>query len=189
MPSGPPATASRAASSLTMLKTTSAAAAASRGVACHVRPRSISGWAFDAVRLLPCSWCPAASRRPAIGPPIAPRPTNPTALIAFPRSACVPWSSPRGSMASGQICDDVRERPAAARQERELVARVAARLGGAQVAHEIDDRRQLVGLEAEQPLIVAERERADGVGADLRERLRHPAVLGEHPGALWQRQQ
>lgn len=82
MPSGPVAIAVSAASSLTMLNTTSAAAAASRGVACQVSPRSISGCAFDSVRLVPCTSCPAASRRPAIGPPIVPRPTNPTALIA-----------------------------------------------------------------------------------------------------------
>ena len=65
--------------------------------------------------------------------------------------------------ASGQVGHRVGERPAPAGEERQLRARVTARLGGAQVAHQVHDRHEVVGLEREQPFVVAERERADGV--------------------------
>ena len=44
--------------------------------------------------------------------------------------------------------------------ERHLLAHVPARVGGAQVAHQVDDPVQLVGLEGQHPLVVAEGERA-----------------------------
>src|ERR1700761_5600371 len=66
---------------------------------------------------------------------------------------------------------------------------MAARLGGTEVAHEIDDRRELIGLERKQPLIVAQPERADCVRSHLREGACHPAVLGEHLAALLRRQE
>ena len=56
----------------------------------------------------------------------------------------------------------------------------AGGLGGAQVAHEVDDAVQLVGLEGEHPLVVAEREAGDGVGPHVGVLARHLAVLGQH---------
>ena len=54
----------------------------------------------------------------------------------------------------------------------------------AQVAHEVDEVDELVRLERKDPLVVAERERGDGVGDDRAERGALAAVLGEHPAAL-----
>ena len=56
MPSGPEVTAASAASSVTMLNTTSAAAATSRGVSRQMRPLSISAPALDRVRFVPNTW-------------------------------------------------------------------------------------------------------------------------------------
>ena len=53
MPSGPAVIASSAPSSVTMLNTTSAAAATSRGVSRQMRPWSISALALDRVRFVP----------------------------------------------------------------------------------------------------------------------------------------
>ena len=50
--------------------------------------------------------------------------------------------------------------------------------------HQVDDAVELVGLEGQQPLVVAEREGGDGVGADVLVVARHLAVLGEHRAAL-----
>jgi hypothetical protein len=61
---------------------------------------------------------------------------------------------------------------------------VAAGVGAAQVTHEVDDAVQLVGLEGEQPLVVAEREAGHRVGAHVRVLAGHHAMLGEHPAAL-----
>jgi hypothetical protein len=61
---------------------------------------------------------------------------------------------------------------------------VSAGAGGAQVAHQVDDPVQLVGLEREDPLVVAERERRDRVGPHVRVATGQPAVLGEQFAAL-----
>src|SRR5665213_3654471 len=68
--------------------------------------------------------------------------------------------------------------------ERNLLAGMAARFGASQQAHEVDDRLELVALEREQPLIVAECKRADRVGSDLRPASAHDAVLAKHLGPL-----
>src|SRR4051794_27701081 len=60
---------------------------------------------------------------------------------------------------SRQECDQIRRADPPARVERQLLADVAARVRGAQVSHQVDDPVQLVGLEREHPLVVAERER------------------------------
>jgi hypothetical protein len=73
---------------------------------------------------------------------------------------------------------------AAAGVERHLLAHVAARLGAAQVTHEVDDPGEVVGLEREDPLVVAERERRDGVGADVGVLAGEHAVADEHVAAL-----
>ena len=59
-----------------MLNTTCAPAAASRGVSRQISPCPVSALALALVRLVPYTWLPG-SRRPAIGAPIDPRPTNP----------------------------------------------------------------------------------------------------------------
>ena len=68
--------------------------------------------------------------------------------------------------------------------ERDLLADVPAGAARAQVAHQVDDAVQLVGLEGEDPLVVAERERRHRVGPHVREVARHLAVLDEHVAAL-----
>ncbi len=75
---GPPAIASRAASSVTMLKTTLGGGRdlARRFAPDGGRARSAS-WALALVRFQPYTWWPAASSRLATRLPIAPRPTNP----------------------------------------------------------------------------------------------------------------
>ena len=50
--------------------------------------------------------------------------------------------------------------------------------------HQVDDPVELVGLEGEHPLVVAERERRDRVGPDVGVVPRHHAVLGEQAAAL-----
>ena len=79
IPSGPPVTAASASPSVTMLTMTSAASVTCRGVSHHRRPRPISGSAFALVRFVPYTRLPRESSRPAIWPPIAPRPTTPIA--------------------------------------------------------------------------------------------------------------
>ena len=49
-------------------------------------------------------------------------------------------------------------------EERRLLADVPARVGGAQVPHQVDDAVQLGRLERQDPLVVAERERRHRVG-------------------------
>jgi hypothetical protein len=86
MPSGPEVTASRAASSVTMLKITSASRATSRGVPRQTMPRAMSSLALAALRFVPYTWW-SWSRRPAIRLPMAPRPTKPIRVIdvTFPQ--------------------------------------------------------------------------------------------------------
>lgn len=83
-----------------------------------------------------------------------------------------------------QVGDDLGQRLADAGQERQLLARVEARLGAAQVAHQVDDPGELFGLEGEQPFVVAERETGDGVGADVRVVAAHHAVLAQQLAAF-----
>src|SRR5690348_18325144 len=87
IPSGPSVIAARAASSVTMLNTTAAPTAVSRGVSRQSIPCSMSALALALVRLVPCTWLPG-SRRPAMGAPIDPRPTNPILFISFPSVRC-----------------------------------------------------------------------------------------------------
>ena len=68
---------------------------------------------------------------------------------------------------------------AAARVERDLLAHVTARVGVAQVAHHVDQVDELVRLEREDPLVVAEAERRDRVGDDAAVGRALAAVLGE----------
>ncbi len=103
-PSEPAAIVSSAASSVTMLNTTSAVSATSRGVSRQTRPRSSSGSALALVRFQPTSGWPEASRRPATRPPIAPRPTNP--IVVMPPASPLHLRSVRGRPA-------VSSRPAA----------------------------------------------------------------------------
>ena len=58
----------------------------------------------------------------------------------------------------GQAVDQVGDRDPGAGVERHLLAHVAPGLGAAQVPHQVDDAVQLVGLEGQDPLVVAERE-------------------------------
>src|SRR3954471_16817835 len=72
--------------------------------------------------------------------------------------ARVRGTAARAGSAPGELAHRLGERAGPAGDERQLVAGVPARLGRAQVAHEVDDRRQVVGLEGQQPLVVPERE-------------------------------
>ncbi len=55
---------------------------------------------------------------------------------------------------------------------------------GPQLAHEVDDAVQLVGLEGEHPLVVAEREGRHGVGPHVGVLARHLPVLREQRSAV-----
>jgi len=68
--------------------------------------------------------------------------------------------------------------------ERDLDPYVAARLGGAQLAHQVDDAVQLIGLEREDPLVVAKSEGRDRVGAHVGVVTRCHPVLLEDVAAL-----
>src|SRR4051812_11550410 len=82
MPLGPVVIAASAASSVTMLNTTSAAAATFRGVSRQISPWSMSVAALALLRLVPYTRWPS-SRRSASGAPMAPRPTNPMVVMAL----------------------------------------------------------------------------------------------------------
>src|ERR671912_1992423 len=95
---------------------------------------------------------------------------------------CAP-SFPEGS-GSALAGEERAHRHARSGVERHLLAHVHPRPGRPELAHEVDDAVQLVGLEREDPLVVAQGERRDRVGADVREVARHPPVLDEHVTAL-----
>src|SRR5215216_4675848 len=63
-----------------------------------------------------------------------------------------------------QLGDELLHAHPWAGEERRLLTDVAARVGSAQVAHQVDDAVQLRRLERQDPLVVAERERRHGVG-------------------------
>src|SRR5262249_29545609 len=80
MPSPPSATALTAAASVTIENTTSAPAAAARGVGAKRIPAAMSGSAFALLRVQPVTEWPAAMSRGAMPAPIAPSPTKPMSM-------------------------------------------------------------------------------------------------------------
>ena len=86
--------------------------------------------------------------------------------------------------AQARLGDKLANRLAAAGVERDLLPGVQPRLRTAQVAHQVDDPVQLVGLEGEDPLVVVKREARHRVGPDVRVFARHHAVLGQQPATL-----
>src|SRR5690348_14713800 len=81
-PPGPSSTCSRSGVSDTHTSTASAFAAASAGDAARAAPASASGSSRSRVRLCTVTSWPAASRCPAIGAPIVPRPITATLIAA-----------------------------------------------------------------------------------------------------------
>src|SRR3954453_3674889 len=77
----------------------------------------------------------------------------------------------------GQVGHELRDRLAHAGVERHLLADGPAGGPRAQLAHEVDDAVQLVGLEREDPLVVAEGERRDRVGPHVGVAAGHLPVL------------
>ena len=80
-PSGPIHTARDASSSATMLRMTSAPAAASRGVAARTAPSASSACARSGLRFQTVSGNPAPTSRRAMPPPITPKPRTATLVI------------------------------------------------------------------------------------------------------------
>src|SRR5918994_1881237 len=78
IPSGPDATSSTAAVSVTIERTTSAPSATSRGVPATTIPLASRDSARPGLRFQPVTGWPAASSRSTILPPIEPSPTKPT---------------------------------------------------------------------------------------------------------------
>ncbi len=99
-PSGPKTTDSTAASSASMVNTTSAPRAASAGLEATRAPRCRMRSVRAKVRLKTASVCPAASRLSAMGSPMDPRPMNPRFMIdsASPGDA----GSPNGALHDGK---------------------------------------------------------------------------------------
>ena len=89
-PCSPSQIAREAASSATMLRTTSARAAASRGVAATWAPSAASDLARSGLRFHTVSGKPAPSRRRAMPEPMRPRPISAT------RVCCISYLQPRG---------------------------------------------------------------------------------------------
>ena len=85
-PSGPSSTAARAGGSATMVTTTSAPAAASRGVATTVAPSGFRASAFAAVRFCARTAYPALRTFLTIRPPMMPNPTKATVCPMMLRS-------------------------------------------------------------------------------------------------------
>src|SRR4051794_15409595 len=85
---------------------------------------------------------------------------------------------------SRQVGDELGDLLAGAGVERHLLADVPAGPAGPQLAHQVDDPVQLVGLEGEHPLVVAQRERGDGVRPHVRVAASLHAVLLEHVAPL-----
>ena len=69
-------------------------------------------------------------------------------------------------------------------EERNFLPHMHSRAGRAQMTHQVDGVVQLVGLQREQPLVVAERERGHRVGQHLVVFAAHHAVLDQHAAAL-----
>src|SRR4051812_27860483 len=67
---------------------------------------------------------------------------------------------------SGEAGEEVGDGGAGAGVEGHLLAHVEPCLGASEVSHQVDDARQVVGLEGEHPLVVAEGEAGDRVGPD-----------------------
>ncbi len=95
-------------------------------------------------------------------------------MASAPRRLCrrrpagpPPWVDATAAERSAPVGDDVDELAARARVERDLLAHVQAGLRVAQIAHEVDDAVELLGLEGERPFVVAERERGDRVRLDV----------------------
>ncbi len=78
-----------------------------------------------------------------------------------------------------QVGEDVRQRTAQAGDERQLVAGVPAGLRPTEMADQVDDPGEVVGLERQQPLVVAQPERAHGVRAHVGVVTAHHPVLHE----------
>src|SRR4051794_37348414 len=89
MPSSPSAAAFSARASVSIEKTTSAPAAASRGVSAERMPASTSGSAFARVLFQPVTSRSAARSRRTMPLPIAPRPTNATRIAREPKRLLV----------------------------------------------------------------------------------------------------
>ena len=58
--------------------------------------------------------------------------------------------------ASGQSLDELADLDPRPGEERDLFPDVQPGFGGPQVPHQVDEARQLVGLEPQQPLVVAD---------------------------------
>src|SRR5208282_773718 len=82
-------------------------------------------------------------------------------------SRCSPGRAHNGS-GSGQAGDELANGLAAAGVERDLDPGMQPRLGAPQVAHQVQDPVQLIGLEGEYPLVVVEREAGNGIRPDVR---------------------
>ena len=98
--------------------------------------------------------------------PKAPRPRKALRSAAAERAWSV-GARRRSSKGSGKGGDQVGHGDQGAGEERHLLAHVHPRLRGPQLAHQVDDAVQLVGLERQHPLVVVQRERGDGVGPDV----------------------
>src|SRR5579884_20918 len=83
-----------------------------------------------------------------------------------------------------QRVHDLRHRPPPPGVEGHFFTHVPPGLRAAQVPHQVHDAVQFVGLEGEDPLVVAERERRDRIGAHVGVLARHHAVLGQQTAAL-----
>src|SRR5262245_34715438 len=86
--------------------------------------------------------------------------------------------------ASDQVVDRVGDRLADPRDEGDLLLREPPRLHLSQAPDRVDDRIELGRFEREDPLPVAEAERARRVPRDLRELAAGGAVRPEHLGTL-----
>src|SRR5690625_1246758 len=133
---------------------------------------------------------PSRGRRrlpiPSRGRRRLPIPSRGRRRASTPGSGCAQRPGPDVAirLRARQPFDDLGELAARAGEERHLLAHVPARLGGAQLAHEVDDPAEVVGLEAEQPLVVAQRERGHRVGEHVPVVASRHAVVAQHRAAL-----
>src|SRR5690606_30536375 len=101
--------------------------------------------------------------------------------------ACRGGSDAVGSKYSSRLLQHVRdlvETEPATREERDLLLHETTGLGVAQVAHEVDELGDVIGLEREDPLVVAEGEGRDGVRDDALERRALASVIRQHLAAV-----